>query len=65
MLWSWPVCTSLHSFLSLIFGCTGSSLLHRLSPVAVCGILIAAASLIAEHGLQSLQCGLSSCGARA
>ena len=43
------------------FGCTGSLLLCRLSlvvasrgysPVAVCRLLIAAASLIPEHGLQ-------------
>ena len=38
-----------------------------LLPVAVCGLLIAVASLVAEHGLQAhrLPRRLSSCGARA
>ena len=48
-------------FYSFIFGCAGSSLLHGLSLVvvsrgyslvAVCGLLTALASLVAEHGLQ-------------
>ena len=37
-----------------IFGCTGSSLL-RLSLVAVCGLLLAAASSLMEHGLYVLR----------
>ena len=36
-----------------VFGYTGSSLLHGLSPVAVCGLFTAMASLVAEHGLWS------------
>ena len=59
-------------FFLFIFGCTVSLLLCRLSliaasrgypPVPAQGLLIAAASLVAEHGL--LTRGLSSCGARA
>ena len=45
--------------MNIIFGCVGSSLLRGLSLavasgdcslVAVCGLLIAVASLVAEHG---------------
>ena len=55
-----------------IYGYTGSSWLHVLSliaasrgypPVPAQGLLIAAASLVAEHGLLTRR--LSSCGARA
>ena len=42
-------------FYSFIFGCAGSSLLHGLSLVAVCGLLTVLASLVAEHGLQGAQ----------
>ena len=51
-------------FYLFIFGCAGSSLLHGLSLVvvsrgyslvAVCGLLTALASLVAEHGLQGAQ----------
>ena len=54
------------------FGCAGSSLLRGLSLVALsrgdslvvtCGLLIAVASLVVEHGLWST--GFNSCGARA
>ena len=50
------------SLYSFIFGCAGSSLLHRLFSscsewgllfVEVCGLLIVVASLVADHGLQS------------
>ena len=34
-----------------IFGCAESSLLQGLSLVAVCGLLISVASLVAERGL--------------
>ena len=56
---SLPVFLFLYSF---IFGCAGSSLLHRLFSscsewgllfVEVCGLLIAVASLVADHGLQN------------
>ena len=62
----------LHFFKLLIFGCTVSFLLGRLSlvaasrgypPVPARALLIAAASLVSEHGL--LARGLSGCGARA
>ena len=70
--------TILH-FVSFILGCVGSSLWafsscgkRGLLLVAVRGLLIAVASLVAEHGslgfsscgLQALECRLSSCGAR-
>ena len=42
-------------FYSFIFGCAGSSLLHGLSLVAVCGLLTVLASLVSEHGLQGAQ----------
>ena len=42
-------------FYSFIFGCAGSSLLHGLSLVAVCGLLTVLASLVAELGLQGAQ----------
>ena len=42
-------------FYSFIFGCAGSSLLHGLSLVAVCGLLTVLVSLVAEHGLQGAQ----------
>ena len=60
----------------IIFGCGGSSLLRELFSgcgkqglflIAVCRLLIAVASLVAEHGLQGTQAsvivarGLSSC----
>jgi len=50
--------TYLKVIFKFIFDCTGSSLLHRLSLimeskgyslVVVCGLLIAVASLVAEH----------------
>ena len=50
--------TYLKIIFKFIFDCTGSSLLHRLSLimeskgyslVVVCGLLIAVASLVAEH----------------
>ena len=56
---SLPVFPFLYLF---IFGYAGSSLLHRLFSscgkwgllfVEVCGLLLAVASLVAEHGLQS------------
>ena len=58
-------------FIYLFFGCTGSSLLHMGflqlrrtgATLAVCVLLIAVASLVAEHGFQAH--GLSRCGARA
>ena len=37
-------------YLSINFGCPGSSLLHGLSLVVVSRLLIAVASLVAEHG---------------
>ena len=40
-------------FYSLFFGCTGSSLLHGLFLVAMCCLLIKAASLAAKHKLQA------------
>ena len=44
-----------------IFGCAGSSLLHRaLSSCSEQGLLIVVASLAAEHG--SRHAGFSSCG---
>ena len=43
------------NFYLFIFGCAGSSLLLRdFSLVAMCGLLIAMASLVAEHGLWSV-----------
>ena len=44
------ICKILFIYL-FIFGCAGSSLLQGLSLVAVRGLLIAGASLVAEHGL--------------
>ena len=38
-------------FMYFIFGCAGLRLLHRLPLVAVCGLLVAVASLVAERGL--------------
>ena len=45
-----------YSFFIFIFGCAGSSLLHVLFPSCesggvLCGLLIAVASPVAEHGL--------------
>lgn len=49
-------------YLVIIFGCPGALLLHKLFLVAVstgfslvvmCGPLVVAASLVAEHGLRS------------
>ena len=64
----------------VVFGCAGSSLLHRLSlaatnegysPAVMYGLLTAVASLVAELGLQGAQAsataahGLSRCGSQA
>ena len=74
--------TLLKKRILFIFGSAGSSLLHRLfffliavsgsySLAKVCRLLIALASLIAGHGLQSVWAsvavahGLSSCGSQA
>jgi hypothetical protein len=38
-------------FMYFIFGCARLWLLHRLPLVAVCRLLVAVASLVAEHGL--------------
>ena len=35
-----------------LFGSAGSSLLHGLFSIVVCGLLIAVASLVAEHRLR-------------
>ena len=42
-------------YLLIYFGNAGSSLLHGLSLVAVCGLLTVLASLVAKHGLQGAQ----------
>ena len=47
----WPTLFVYDLFMCL--GCAGSSLLCRLSLVAVQGVLLAVASLVAEHGLSS------------
>jgi len=39
-------------FLFYLFGSAGSSLLHGLFSIVVCGLLIAVASLVAEHRLR-------------
>ena len=58
-------------FYVLTFGCTGSSLLHRLllvggsrgcSPAVVCGLLILVASHVAEHGSRARGLSSSACG---
>ena len=51
-------CTHMHIYIYyiyIIFGCVGSSVLHRAGFSCSCG----------EQGYSSLQCGLSCCGAQA
>ena len=74
-------CHCLLQLYLFIFGCAGSCcvsfsldavMIGGCSPVAVCGLLIMVASLVAVQGLQAQQCGSqalehrrSNCGARA
>lgn len=45
----------MHSFIYLISGCAGSSLLHRFSPIAESGLLIVGAPLVVEHRPQGVR----------
>ena len=52
--WIAAILTGVCVFLFIYFGCTGSSLLHGLFPTCGeqgLGLLVALASLVAEHGL--------------
>ena len=51
-----PYCADIYIFNYLIFGCTESSLsLRGFLFVAVCGLLVVVASLVAEHRLQGVE----------